>query len=424
MATPASAELELTGAFRLRPSIVDGQVRPLTATSEAVVELRSILTARATCGAFEFLGELRDSRAYGNGLDSALLAGDVNTFEPVQARIGIDLDDVAGEHSDLQLNMGRMEMQFFSRRLLATGDFRNAAFFFTGIDATLTTKGGGEVELFWVMPQNRRPVGREAVLENRPALDRERLAVQLFGMGAMLPIGKDISAGGSLVGIVERDRPGFETRNRRLWTAGPRLLREPAPGRLDFEIEALVQQGEAAPLDRPLGPPRRVRAGMLRAVLGHSGQGPLAPRLALEFDAVSGDQPGGAYNRFDQLFGARRFEFGPSSVYGILGRANLVSPGLRFTFEQPGRAEGWIVARGLWSASGTDFFSASFVRDPTGESGRFAGVQVDARARLWLVPRHLRADLNMTGLARRGVLEDAAPGRHSLYVGTAMEAFF
>ncbi len=423
---PASAaEFDLSGAVRVRPALVDGQVRPGAATSEGVLELRTILNATVTSGPARFVLELRDSRTHGQPKNSALVAGDVNAFEPVQLKASVDLGDLAGEGTKLRLVLGRTEMQFASRRLFATGDYRNAAFFFTGVDAVLETRGGADLELFWMLPQTRRPDDAEAVRANRPALDRERLALQLFGFSALAPAGgKGFELGFTLVGLSERDRPGFDTRDRKLWTLGPRLLKPPAPGELDLEVEAYLQGGEAAPVDTPRGDAVPVRAGMVRAVLGYGWRGACAPRLALEFDHVSGDAPGGRYGRFDPLFGARRFEFGPSSIYGVLGRANLTSPGVRFTFEEPGRADGWIIARGLWAASATDVFSASGVRDPTGASGRFAGVQVDARARAWLVSRRLRADLNLTGLARRGLLEGAAPGRSSLYVASALEAFF
>ena len=420
----AAADIDLSAAVRLRPGLVDGQVRPLTATSEAVFELRSILTARVTAGPVEVMAEIRDSRAWGEPFDSALLAGDVNALEPVQLRAAVDLGALAGEGTRLRLVLGRTGLDVGSRRLVALGDFRNAAFFFTGAEASLVTRGGGDLELFWAMPQVRRPVDLDGVRANRPALDREHPAQQVFGLSALVPVGGGIEVGGTVVGLRERDRPGFPTRDRKLWTLGPRLLKPPAPGEPDFEVEAFLQGGEAAPLDRPFGGAVAVRAGMVRAVAGYTWPGPMAPRLALEFDHVSGDGPGGRYGRFDQLFGARRFEYGPSSIYGVVGRANLTSPGLRFTFDRPGRASGWVMARGLWSASATDFFSASLVRDPTGAAGRLAGAQVDSRFLLWLVPGRLRADVNATGLVRRGVLEAAAPGRRTLYVSSGLEAFF
>lgn len=424
-ASPALAELEVSGAFRIRPGMVDGQVRPRTANSEAVVELRTILTGRVTTGPVEFLGQIRDSRAYGKPEDTALLAGDVNAFEPVQLRAAIDLADLAGDGTRLRLVMGRTGLDVGSRRLVSLGDYRNAAFFFTGVEATLITKGDGDVQLFWAMPQSRRPNDREAVLDNRPALDRESLAQQVFGLHAEFPVAGNIEVGATIVGLSERDRPDFPTRDRQLWTLGPRILKPPAAGQWDFEVEAFLQGGRASVLfDDPLAGPRPVRAGMVRTVLGYSWRGPLSPRLAVEFDHVSGDGPGERYGRFDQLFGARRFEFGPSSIYGVLGRANLTSPALRFTFDQPGRASGWVTARGLWSASATDSFSTSGAFDPLGEAGRLAGAQVDSRLFIWLVPRRLRADLNATGLVRRGVLEEAAPGRRSIYVASGLEAYF
>ncbi|WP_448585629.1 alginate export family protein [Thermaurantiacus sp.] len=420
-----AAEVDLAGAFRIRPGLVDGQVRPGAVASEAVVETRAILTARVTAGRVAFLGEMRDSRVFGNGPGSMLVAGDVNALEPVQLRLTLDLDGALGEATGLEVTVGRTEMQFGSRRLLGTGDYRNAANFFTGVAARAEGPRGLRVEAFWVLPQNRRPTESPAVGEEVPVMDRERLALQLLGASASGPLGRwGLRAGASAVGIVERDRPGFETRNRRLWTAGPHIVKAPAPGAFDFEVEALIQGGRAATLLDPHGAAVPVRAFLLRAAAGHQWRGPWQPRLALEFDHVSGDRPGGRYQRFDGLFGVRRFEFGPSSIYGVLGRANLTSPGVRFTFAEEGRVDGWIMARGLWAASATDFFSTSGAIDPTGASGRFAGLQVDSRVRVWLVPKRLRADLNATGLARRGVLERAAPGRSTVYAASALEAFF
>lgn len=425
LAAPASAGVDVSGAIRVRPALVDGQVRPGAATSESLVELRTIVNAALSTGAVTWFAELRDSRAHGKPDDTRLSAADVNALEPVQLKAMLDFGDLAGPGTKLRLTLGRTGIDLGARRLVALGEYRNAADFFTGVDATLETRGGADLELFWAMPQTRKPDAREAVLANRPALDRERLAQQVFGASVLAPVGsRGIELGFTAIGLRERDRPGFETRDRRLWTLGPRLVRLPAPGALDFDVEAYLQGGRAAPVDRPRDAAVPVRAGMVRALVGYSWQGALAPRLALEFDHISGDRPGGRYGRFDQLFGARRFEYGPSSVYGVLGRANLTSPGLRFTVEERSGADGWIIARGLWAASATDFFSTTGVRDPSGAAGRFAGVQVDARARLWLVPRTLRADLNVTGLARRGVLEAAAPGRSSVYVASALEAFF
>ena len=46
-----------------------------------------------------------------------------------------------------------------------------------------------------------------------------------------------------------------------------------------------------------------------------------------------GIQEAGENNRFDTLYGARRFDFGPTSIYGPFIRSNLNSPALRLFFK-------------------------------------------------------------------------------------------
>jgi hypothetical protein len=67
------------------------------------------------------------------------------------------------------------------------------------------------------------------------------------------------------------------------------------------------------------------------------------------------------------------------------------------------------------------------VRDPSGASGNFAGHQLEARARYWLVPAFLRAEINVLWLAKRRFLESApnAPRTgETHYIATGVTATF
>lgn len=61
----------------------------------------------------------------------------------------------------------------------------------------------------------------------------------------------------------------------------------------------------------------------------------------------------------------------------------------------------------LWLASRFDIFSTTGARDATGNSGRFAGRQVEARVRYWLIPKRLRLEWNGLLLAKGRFLRDA-----------------
>src|SRR5690606_39633511 len=102
---------------------------------------------------------------------------------------------------------------------------------------------------------------------------------------------------------------------------------------------------------------------------------------------ASGDDPAtiDRYERFDSLFGPRRAEFGPTDIYGPLGRENIVSAGLRASAKPHPLLDGYISWRANWLADDRDVFARTGVRDTEGQSGTFAGNQIDLRTRPWRI---------------------------------------
>jgi hypothetical protein len=129
--------------------------------------------------------------------------------------------------------------------------------------------------------------------------------------------------------------------------------------------------------------------------------------------SASGDggKPG-RYRRFDTLFGARRFDFGPTALYGALQRTNIISPGLRLEGAPDNRTDVMASYRALWLENPRDAFATTSVRAASGGAGRFAGHQAEVRLRHWLVPGLLQAETGGAMLFKRGVLKTApnAPG--------------
>ena len=72
-------------------------------------------------------------------------------------------------------------------------------------------------------------------------------------------------------------------------------------------------------------------AGFAHASAGYTFDAAWTPRVRVAWDYASGDADpnDGQNNRFDTLFGARRFEYGPTGIYGAVFRANLNSPEIR-----------------------------------------------------------------------------------------------
>ena len=162
-----------------------------------------------------------------------------------------------------------------------------------------------------------------------------------------------------------------------------------------------------------------VNAYFIHANIGRTFQGAWSPRLVLSYDRASGDGPGKRYKRYDTLFGARVFEFGPSSLYGPIGRANLNSPEMRLEVKPDKSWDGHVAVRGLWLENATDTFSSTGLRDASGRTGRSAGTQIEVRARHWLIPDRVRVSGGGAVLAKGDFLRNAprAPDNGDTHYG-------
>jgi hypothetical protein len=227
--------------------------------------------------------------------------------------------------------------------------------------------------------------------------------------------------------LQERDSPRQATRNRDLHTVGARVIRDPKAGRWDFEAEGFYQFGTIRAGLAAAAPRLDVAAWFLHLDAGYTFPGAAKLRVSVEYDRASGDGPQGTYRRFDTLFGMRRADLAPAGIYNAIGRANISTPGLRVEVAPGKRFDAFAVYRAMWLADRTDAFSTTGVRDPAGRSGSFAGHQIEARLRYWLVPSFLRAEVNAVWLAKGRFLKTApnAPQTGDThYLATALTATF
>lgn len=423
-----SEDFSIGGSVRARYEALDGQFRPGFDAADDLYSLRTIVTAEYRTGPVRIGAELYDSRVYGGEAGSAVSANDVNALELVQAWVAVDLATPLGTGSSGRLQAGRFMLNLGSRRLVAGDDYRNTTNGFTGLRADLRGRDGTAATLIYVLPQVRLPDDQPSVLDNKVAWDRESFDLVLWGGTVARPrtiAGALLEA--SYFRLRERDAPGRPTRDRDLHTAGVRLIREPAPGRVDFEAEAIFQTGRISASQTANAPRLDVSASFLHLDIGYTFPGPARLRMSLEYDRASGDGPGPRYGRFDTLFGMRRGDLAPAGIYAALGRTNISTPGVRIEAAPGRRVDGFIVYRALWAASATDSFSTTGIRDPAGASGSFAGHQLEGRLRYWLVPERLRAEFNAALLIKRGILVDApnAPATgDTRYVSLALTAGF
>jgi len=425
---------KISGTVRPRYEALGGQFRPGPApASNDLFSLQTTLFAEYDTGPVRIGGELFDARAYFHRRGSnAIATTEVNAVELGQAYLGFDLADAAGAGTVSTLTVGRFTQNVGSRRLIARNQFRNTINAFTGVAYDWQNADKDKLRLFYTLPHTREPFDRRGLLGNGVAWDHEGLDTQLFG-GIVTKSGV---FGGILeaygFGLLERDGgsplEGIQTRDRRLFTPGLRLFRAPKPGRFDHEVEAIYQTGTArdtAAVTDVTDVP--VSAYFVHVEAGYTFDTAWTPRIALHYDQASGDDRNpGRNTRFDTLYGARRFEYGPTGLYGAVQRANLISPGIRLEFAPTADVDVFVEYRGLWLENPADSFAATGVRDRTGRSGTYAGQQIEGRVRYWPVPRSMLVDVGVAYLAKGDVLRDApnAPRTGDTIYGSVTTTFF
>jgi hypothetical protein len=403
--------LTVSGSFRARYESLDGQFRPGKDGGDQLISLRSTLFGEFDLGGVKLGAELFDSRAYEGDLGGAVSTGEVNTFEFVQAYAKVRLGQAGPKAAGTELTLGRFTMDLGSRRLVGRNNFRNTTNAFTGAKLDWNGTSGAGLTAFYSLPQNRLPDDQASILDNETHFDRERWGQRFWGLFYARP---DLPWGGSgeafVFGLKEKDAASFRSRNRDIVTIGGRLYRDPSAGAYDYEFEGGWQTGETrgstSPADtRDLD----VDAWYLHAEVARTFEAAWSPRVSLEYDYASGDKDptDGKSQRFDSLYGTRRPDFGPTGIYGPIGRSNLSSPGVRIEVKPDKRWDGFLFYRALWLVTARDSFANTGVRDASGRSGKFAGHQIEARARYWIVPKQVRLDFGGAYLATGKFLERA-----------------
>lgn len=361
--TTACAEdgLTLSANTRLRYETIEGQPRVGFHESDDLFNIRTIVTGEYRTGRLRLGAELYDSRVYGGDAGTPITTGEVNTLELVQAYVGFEVPDAFGPGTKLGLQAGRFTLNLGSRRLVAADDYRNTTNGYTGLRADLGLPDDLSATPIYALPQVRLPDNRPDLVDNRVKFDRESFDLVLWGGLVTKKLWKRGAVELSHYHLGERDTPKLATRDRSLDTLGLRFFRDPAGGRADFESETIYQFGSVRASLAPVATKLDVSAWFTHAEAGYTFRHSWSPRVALEFDYASGDGRGGKFGRFDTLFGMRRADLAPAGLYNAVGRANIVSTGLRVEATPSTRLDAFAAYRPLWLASRFDSFSTTGV---------------------------------------------------------------
>lgn len=376
--------------------------------------LRTLLALELSWAPLVVGAELADARAYVLDPDTPLNPGLVNPLEPLQAYVGFDLDDAFATGHRVRLRAGRLTLDAGSRRLLARNRYRNTINAFTGLDLQWKNALGDQFRGFFTLPVERLPDQQQDLRDHRIELDREHLDQRFWGLVFVSrPWPAQLQFEAYLFGLQESDGPHTETRNRHLLTPGARLSRTAARGQLDLELEGALQVGHSRTSARPDDhTDLSHQAFFTHLELGYTFDAPAQPRVVIEYDYASGDRnPDDHHNgRFDTLFGARRFDYGPTGLYGLFARSNLQSPGLRVQLLPHARLDAFIGYRALWLAAARDAWTTTGVRDASGGAGRFLGHQLEAQVRFIAWPGNLTLEAGFAHTALGAFAHDAPNG--------------
>ena len=401
--------LKISGSVRPRYETLSNTLVAGRTGGDEFLSIQSLLKIEINTGAIIAGGELLDSRRIaGNG--GGGVAGEIDVLEPAQLYLAWRPKDFLQQGATLDVTLGRFTMDVGSRRLIARANYRSILQGFEGARAVWTSNDDLKVTAFYTHPVNRLPSDAPSALDNEAALNETLDNVGFGGLGIEAPLPFSMIGEVYLFDLDEDDASDNATRNRDLSTLGARLRIAPAKSTFDFDLEYASQTGSvrattSAADTTDLGHD----ASLFHAEAGFSFDAPWSPRVALIYDRASGDKSPSdlSSERFDSLFGDRTFEYGPTSIYGVIARSNLISPGIRLEVKPDAASDGLLAIRQIKLDEAADSFSNSSVRDATGASGDDVGTQFEVRYRRWLIPDSLRLAIGGAAVTRGGFLKSA-----------------
>lgn len=416
--------LALSGTHRTRYESLTNQFRNGVNGGDQMVALRTLVRADLNFDQILFAAELEDSRGFlmDQGTPQGVYASNptgVNPLELLQANVTLRNQNLLGTGFNSSFRGGRLTMDIGSRRLVARNRYRNTINAFTGVDWQLDNERA-ELRMFYTFPTRRRvDSGADT---NDAKFDKESKYRRFWGIyfrPKSIPMlaEYDTQFETFFFGRERKIDEDFTSRiDQTLYTPGARLWRPAAVDTLDYQLEGAYQFGRSRNADVSSVDKR---AYFMHAEFGYSWSHPWKPRTALQFDMASGDRNGertnGTDNRFDTLFGARRFDFGPTGIYGPFARANIISPGVRMMAAPTSQLKGLIAMRGFWLQSARDQWTVGRIQDTTGNAGRYLGIQAETRLQYDLVPGNVRLEGGVAYLFEGAFPRDAprdnlAPG--------------
>ena len=396
--------LKLSGFQRTRIESIHNQPRPSKPLNDDQWFARTSLRADADWEAFDATLEVMDSRVYGGGSDAFASTAFTNTTDIIQGFGAFDLGQLGSGKQ--RLLAGRYTMTIGSRRFVIRNGYRNTVNTFTGVDYLWKNDDGAEVRAFWTMPVRRRPFDADSLRNNDFAWDDQNLNRQFSGVFTSRKLSERTIFDAVIFGKHDTD----DRRARaEIYTPGFRLYRKGKRKELFAEFEVAGQFGKSQASAG--GDTLDHEAMFVHASVGYTFDHETTPKIRLAWDYATGDRDpnDGENNRFDRLYGAPRFEYCPTGLYGVVQRSNLNTPELRVSIKPTPQSWLMLAYRDLRLAAARDGWIANGVRDNTGASGRQVGQQLELRLRYDFLPGNMFVETGGAYLFAGEFLDKASP---------------
>ena len=400
--------LSLSGAFRSRFENARNSVRSGT-PNDQVLTFRTRIDARYKENGRVWQFEVMDARQQYADADGILGTGDVNALDIQQASVKLALGSEA-----TTLKLGRFTSDYGSRRLVARPIYRNTFNAFDGLEFTHTAPNGNQVAVLATQPVQRLPTDKASVLDNDFEWDKSSNNRRFYGVFTTQPA----PLAGKTGGYFDRLRTEayyFSLREKSdtildssINTLGLRAEVRAQPGQFDFEVEGILQRGDNTRITADGNVSRGDhRAEYAFFELGYSFAVPSRLRVLFEIDYGSGNdlETPQRQERFNQLFGVTAFAYGPTGFYGVFNASNIITPGLRASFNPIAGLNLMASYRHFWLADRRDSLGRTKQSDPSGLTDSYMGQHLDLRARWDVSPLSIRIEVGAVIYKPKGFQE-------------------
>mgnify|MGYP001347792991 FL=1 len=365
---------DVSGSFRVRYESLNNPIFPTSSTareqSNQRLSTRFIVNSTVSYQNLAATIEIRDSRVFLDENDPTLTANQVNTLEPTQFFITYKPERASGLYEVSAVKVGRMELDYGSRRLLAKTAYRNATNSYDGI-VVEARFADWQVHGVYVLPVSRFPTDSESLDGNERAFDKSFSERKFFGVYAA---SKDNNVKLQSYWLKEDDSEALATKNRDLYTLSVDYT-QPFDNGLITNIEVVGQTGtsyQTASANDTVE--KDVRAYMLFGYVGKQITDNTFLRAEVDYISGDNDTSDDTISDFDTLYGVRRFDFGPTDVYQAMPRRNLKAVGLR-SVSKPAKAHNIMLG-----------YKAMWYQKAPQDVNSFIGHQVEARWRYQVRP--------------------------------------